>query len=457
VIACPRLCRVVCFVIATCGSGVASAQTTSASAPHEWTLETVLGTALAQHPMVEAAEARVAAARGGRVTAGTFPNPVATLWVENATLPGQTARTGIARETSTYFTVPLEPLFQRGPQMRSADERIKAAEADVIGERREVAAETAHAFYRVAQAQLILDTAEESRAGLESLVTYNRTRVDVGATAELDLLRAQVELDRSTTTVDLARIDLLRSWAALRPYLGAAAPVMPPPAATAAAVPRVRVPEVGTGTLPTSLTDLVAEARTRRPEVRAAQARVAAAASESEYQRTLLFRHLGATVGFKQVNGDSTLLAALSVPVPLFDRNHGEIQRATSAALAAQKELSWSERQVEADVQGAFEASQLLGAQAGARQRTTVDRAAEVHRVTLAAYQEGASSLLQVLDAARTLADARQSFSRAMLMQQESAFDLALAAGLEPLPTISILQSPPALATSEPTARGASR
>lgn len=436
------------FTFATLCAPGARAQTVEPQADRERTLEDVLKAALAQHPLVEAAQARVAAAQGGRIAAGTFPNPVGTLWMENATFPGQRAVPGINRETSTYFTLPLEPLFQRKPQVRSADERVKAAGADLIGERREVALDTAHAFYRVALAQVALDAAEENRAALEELVTFNRNRVSAGAIAEVDLLRVEVELDRATTNVALARIDLVRSWAELRPFLGAASAPVPPTAAGAPTLPRVRVPEAPAVTASMALSDLFARAREQRPEIVAARARVAAAGAETDYQRTLVVRHLGATLGFKQVNGDSTMIAAISVPVPLFDRNRGEVQRATHEAIATQKELSWAERRVEAEVQGAYEAAQQLGAQAGTRQRSMVDRAAEAHRITVAAYQEGATSLLQVLDAARTLADARLTYYRTTLTQQQSAFDLALAAGIEPLPSISILQPVPAPSAS---------
>lgn len=440
-------------VAALCATG-APAQTAAPQADSERTLEGVLTSALLQHPLLEAAQARVVAAQGGRITAGTFPNPVGTLWTENASLPGQRAEPGINRETSTYFTLPLEPLFQRRPQVRAADERVKAAGADLTGARREVALDTAHAFYRVALAQVALEAAEENGRALEELVTFNRNRVSAGAIAEVDLLRVEVELDRATTNVGLARIDLVRSWAELRPFLGLSSPPMPALVAGAPpTVPRVRVPEGPAAAPSMALSDLLARAREQRPEIVAARARVAAARAEVDYQRRLVLRDLGATLGFKQVNGDRTMIAGLTVPIPLFDRNRGAIQRTTNEAIATGKELAWAERRVEAEVLGAFEAAQQLGAQAGTRQRSMVDRATEARRITVAAYQEGATSLLQVLDAARTLAETRLTYYRTLLTQQQSTFDLALAAGIEPLPSISILQPAPVA----PSSGGANR
>jgi outer membrane protein, heavy metal efflux system len=423
------------IVVTLCASG-GSAQTVPPPVDREWTFEAVLKSALAQHPLVEAAQARVAAAQGGRVTAGTFPNPVGTVWVENAAFPGQRQVPGVTRETSTYFTLPLEPLFQRKARVRSADETVKAAGADLAGERRQVALAAAHAFYRVAVAQVSLDAAEEHRVALEDLVSYNRNRVSTGATAEIELLRVEVELERATTNVALARIDATRSWAELRPFLETTPPAFAM-GSTPPVMARVRVSDAPATAPSLPFQDLLARAREQRPEILAARARAAAAAAETAYQRTLVIRHLGATLGFKQADGDRTMIAGISVPLPVFDRNRGEIQRTANEAIALHKELSWAERQVEAELQGAYEAAQQLGAQAGAGQRTTVDRAAETHRITLAAYQEGASSLLQVLDAARTLVETRLTYVRTLLAQQQSAFDLALAAGMDPLLSIS--------------------
>lgn len=395
-----------------------------------WTLDDVIGTAIAQHPLVEAASARLDAAQGVRRTAGTLPNPIATYWVEHGTasgpmLPlGQTLANDSVREMQTYFTLPLEPLFQRGPRVRHADEEIKVAEANIKTARRQVALDSANVFFRVALAQVSVEAAQQNRAGLEQLVSYNQVRVTHGTTAEVDLIRAQVELDRASTNVALAEVDLVRSRAELWAFLG-----FPGPAPNAFAV---ILPAAGTGAVLSALADYVAQARERRPEIVSARARVAAAAADVEYQRRLSVRQLGATFGFKRTAGINSLLGGISVPIPLFDQNRGEVQRATGESLAAQKELAWAERTVGAEVQGAYDSAQRLSAQVGTLRNSFVDRASEADRITIAAYQEGAATLLQVLDTARALSETRLAYYRLLLAQRQSVLDLALAVGNEP-------------------------
>lgn len=429
------------ILAAALGATAASALAQPPPQP-EWTFAQVITTAVAQHPLVEAARVRVAAAEGGRITAGALPNPVMTYWVENAPFPGQQRPFGVSRETSTYVTLPLEPLFQRAPRMERATEEIRAAEAEVAAAHRQVALEAAAAFFRVALGQVAVEAAEENRVGLESLVAYNASRVREGATPEIDLIRAQVELDRAANNVVLAEVDVARSRADLWPFLSGdgrapvAFRVTLPPAAAGDAIP-----------LPT-LTDLLSQAHAQRPELLSVRARVAVATAETAFQRRLAVRQLGATVGFKNVTGgnsaiagSNTVIAGVSVPLPLFNRNRGDIQRASEEALAAQHELTWQERTVTAAVQGAYDVTQRLSAQVSRLQTSFLARADEGNRITLAAYQEGAATLLQVLDASRTLAEARLTYYRTLFAERQSVFDLALAAGRDPAAALASLQT----------------
>jgi cobalt-zinc-cadmium efflux system outer membrane protein len=115
--------------------------------------------------------------------------------------------------------------------------------------------------------------------------------------------------------------------------------------------------------------------------------------------------------------------------VPLFDRNKGAIQRATAERLAAEAHLHWLERTVKGELEGAYEAASHLTARVAAVQPTALGRAEESQRIAVAAYQEGAASLLQVLDASRALTETRLTLLRLAAMANESLFELGVAAG----------------------------
>jgi len=169
-----------------------------------------------------------------------------------------------------------------------------------------------------------------------------------------------------------------------------------------------------------------------RPELVSARAKVGAAQAAVAYERRLVIREAGASFGLKQTSGVNSMIAGLSVSVPIFDRNRGEIDRTTAERLAAERELVGIERVVTAEVTGTYEVARRLSVRVAELQRTFLSRAEESSRITSAAYQDGAATLLQALDASRTLAAARLSYSRAVFAQRESLFELMIAAGYDP-------------------------
>src|SRR5256884_9094049 len=72
----------------------------------------VLDSVAARYPSLQAARARIRAARGSRSTAGTLGNPILMYQVDNQPLPGRAAPP-MDREMMLTATLPLEPLYQR--------------------------------------------------------------------------------------------------------------------------------------------------------------------------------------------------------------------------------------------------------------------------------------------------------------------------------------------------------
>src|SRR5258705_9799701 len=107
----------------------ATAQANAASPP-PLTLRALLDAVRSGHPVVRAAESRVRAAEGSRVTARAFGNPIVSYQVGQTPFPGGRPLVGMEREAVTTATVPLEPFYQRGSRVARANADIRAAEAD---------------------------------------------------------------------------------------------------------------------------------------------------------------------------------------------------------------------------------------------------------------------------------------------------------------------------------------
>jgi len=392
-----------------------------------WTLAEVLRRVQARHPLVEAASGRVAAARGNRASAGAFPNPLLTYQVENGPFFGAERPPGVTTETSFFATLPIEGLYQRWPRVRRANQEILAAESELVATRRQVVLDATRAFYRVALAQASVLAAAEIERRLESLAAYNQSRVDEGVAAEGDLIRVQVEVARAATNTTLEEVELTRARAALLPFLmdETGAPPLDSMWTT------IEDSAFVTDTLP-PVEHFVTLAQERRSDLRAARARAAAARAEVSLQRSMLIRQIGLVFGTKRITGANTLIAGVTLPLPLFEQNRGGREVARGERTAAESELAWSERLALADVAAAYRTAQLLTRQATRLHGGFITRADESRRITLAAYEEGAATLLQVLDVSRAWADAQVLYYRTLFDQRQSVLELNVAAGLDP-------------------------
>jgi cobalt-zinc-cadmium efflux system outer membrane protein len=360
------------------------------------------------------------------------------------------------RESMTTATIPLEPLYQRSPRIRRADAELRATRADAIAERQRITGDAARAFYRTAFAQVSVDVARDLASWLDTLVSYNTKRVDQGAAAEADLIRSQLERDRALADQAIEEAELARARAQLSSYLGDVS-------APDRLVTRTIVVSAGSAPLPLALaeregqkeqpsgvstadTDSTSYANSgsagQRPDVIAARERATASRAAIASERTMLFRQLGATFGVKQSAGTASMIAGVSLPIPLFDQNRGEVARAQAERDIADYVLADRERTASAEVRGALEAARLLTDRAllltgatttGASSTPTsfLARADDARRIALGAYREGAVPLIQVLDAARAWGEARRAFYRTLYAQHESVLDLLTAEGID--------------------------
>ena len=408
----------------------------------------VLTRARDTHPLPQAASARVAAARGSRRTAGAFANPVLQYQVENTPLPGRGA-VPMDREAMTTVMVPLEPLYQRGPRITRADADIRAAEADARLATIRLELDAAHAFYRASLAQVTFNVTRDLSAWLDSVVAYNQSRVKEGIASEADLIRARLEADRVSAELSMQEADFAREQAALSSFVS--------PSTTTSFVLAIthRPLEWRLAESPDPGNERASVLTERTPSVQAARERVSSSAAGVRLERRMLIRDLSATLGTKQTGGFTSLIAGVSLPLPLFTKNGGEVARATAEERAAEFELAAAQRSASAELRGALDAATVL------LRRTTflaapapdgpeaipavLARADELRRIALGAYREGAVPLLSVLDAARAWGEMRIAFYRALFAQHESVLALAAALGTppdqvlsSPMPTLQV-------------------
>ncbi len=400
------------------------------------TLDATVRRVIETHPAIRVSAERVRAVRGIRSTAGRWTNPTLTYEVENAALFGRASATGVERQVTAVATLPLEPGYQLGARVARANAEVRAAEADVRDTRRRLALEAVATFYRTALADVEVAGAREIRDWLDSLVVHARARVKEGAAAEVDLIRLEVEQGRAETDLALASVERARAAADLGALVGLDSVQI--------SVSSRSETQEASRPLPT-LDALLALARARRPDILVARARVSAAAAGARLERLSIVRELSVVAGTMHVSGAPAIVAGFNMSLPVFDQNRGEIQRASAERAMATYERQALERQVTAEVKGSYEAVRTISAQVVRIGTDVLRRAEEGRRIAEGAYREGATPLLQVLDAARALAETRRASFRTIFARRQSLIELNAAIGVDDL---SLLTTMPGSDTS---------
>jgi len=119
----------------------------------------------------------------------------------------------------------------------------------------------------------------------------------------------------------------------------------------------------------------------------------------------------------------------VSVPLPLFDRNRGNIAAARAGVRAAEALREAAVAQAAATISNAETALAAADARVQAFETAAVPEAREALRLTDLSYRAGRSSLLELLDAQEAFATAQGELIEARLARATAAAALSRAAG----------------------------
>jgi cobalt-zinc-cadmium efflux system outer membrane protein len=196
--------------------------------------------------------------------------------------------------------------------------------------------------------------------------------------------------------------------------------------------PRLAAEPLPTEAPPDPLADaLQLTAIERRPELAAARADFEAQEAQARFARAERIPIVTATGGLKrQSDGLRGASLGLSVPLPLFDRNAGSVDAADAGVRGAQERLALTERQLQNDVLRATDAYSALRRRAALLTDDAVGGdTADLLEIALVAYDAGDMELVELLDAAQALHQARTAEARLLSQLWTAHFDLERAVG----------------------------
>lgn len=391
--------------------------------PRTLSLAQALDLARERSPLLEAARARIAEADGNLTQASLLlvDNPELAL----AAGPRFLSQPGGGSELDAE--IQLAQRFETGGQRRHriarAEALANASRARSADVERVVSQAVASVFYEVLAASERLRLNQDNAALAESLYDIAHARVAAGAAAPLEENTARIR--RAEATRQLVRAETALENAKLRlvTTLGL-------DSATALQLE---------GTLPEStalpsLQDLLTSAAKSHPRLLDAAATVDASESASALAKAEAWPDLSLGVLYAREERDDIVMGGLTIPIPLFNRNQGERQRARAATRRAAASARSVRLEVDSEIRRNYSVYEAA-TRAVAAFDADVLRSQQENLVLIETmFQAGKIRYVDVLLLQRELVEGRLGYLDARLELALAEIAARAAAGLEPAP-----------------------
>jgi len=372
------------------------AATASAQAGQGMSLPEALSAAFANNPELAAAGRAIGIAEGERRQAGLLPNPELAWEMEDT-----------RRETSTStvtLSQPLELGGKRGARIAVAGAGQAIAQLDLERQRNGLRADVVQAYHAALRAQTAVELAQQSQALTERGLRVVQGRVSAGQSSPVEATRAQVQLAQAQAEVRRAETQRTVAYQALARLTGS-------PLATFDAL---QASNLSPGQAPSADTLLAQVEQTAEWRLAAAQVERGEASLGSE--KALRIPNLTVSVGsqYSREDRERVNVVGLSMPLPLFDRNQGNVLAAARRADQARDLRNAVELRLRSETRSAVDQWRTAMQEVQAYDRTILPSAQQAVDTATRGFEMGKFAFLDVLDAQRTLIDARGLYLEAL-------------------------------------------
>jgi cobalt-zinc-cadmium efflux system outer membrane protein len=376
-------------------------------------LQGAIAMALQANPGLSSAAREQDATEAAIVQAGAWPNPTLDAQVEDLRRDNRT--------TTLQLSQPIELGGKRAARVTAAERARDQAASALAARRAEVRAATVTAFFEVLTAQERLRLAQDSVGLAQTGTRAAANRVAAGKVSPLEETRARVaeagirvELLQAEGTLRSARQQLAASW-------GNPSPRFTQVDGAVDQLPAMAPPQDVQGRL--------ADA----PVLRQARLEVERRRALSDLEQARRVPDLTVSLGAKRVPSSegemgggrrNQVVLGLSVPLPIFDTNRGNVAEALSREEKARDDLAAAELQLGTDVAQATERLRSARATAQTLQRDALPGAESAYRAATKGFELGKFSFLEALDAQRTLFQVRAQYLLALADAHRAAGEL---------------------------------
>lgn len=375
------------------------------------TLKIALERAFDANPVLSAAQRELDAIEATIIQAQVRPNPEIAAYIEDTRKA--------TRSTTLQLNQPIELGGKRSARIGAAERARDAAAAELAAKRAEVRAGVVVAFYDVLVAQERLRLAQASVELAQRASSAAARRVTAGKVSPVEETRARVaeagvrvELAIATSELATARKQLVSTWGDLSPNFARAE---------------------GELTALPPLPDL-AELNARlaaSPNLLRARIEVERRLALTEVERSRRVPDLTVSLGARRNEelGLNQAILGVSIPIPVFNRNQGNLLEALHRTDKARDELSAAGIRLSNEMTLAYERLSSARQEAGMLQQEILPGAQSAYDAATKGFELGKFNFLDVLDAQRTSFQAQSQYLRALAEAHRSAAAIQLILG----------------------------
>ncbi len=384
------------------------------------TLEQAIATALEKSPVLAASSSRAYASEASRSQVGALPNPELSIEAEN--IYGD--NDGFENAEVTYSISQLVELpGKRGNRIKIADAEKTKAHFAHDAARLDLIYGITVAYAELAAVQQDVHILGEEHTLASEVLESVAAKVEAGREPPIQKNKAEIERTASQIALERARRTLASKNQALSALMGGG---MGDFTVTMGSLPILIAPE--------PLESYTAKLL-QTPDVKSLDVDVVKAKSSLSLEKANAVPDPTFDLGVREFREDDSqaLVAGISIPIPVFNLNRAGIKLAAHDLDAAQADHRGAQLSLETaliEIYGNF--SSAYG-ETTALKNTVLPGAEEAFQFAREGYEAGKFGYLDVLDAQRTLFDARKQFNQSVLdyHRQRAAIERMTAAHLE--------------------------
>lgn len=382
------------------------------AAPAALALPDLIGMTVERHPRLAQVTWAVETARGRAVQAGLYPNP--TLSVTGDELGDRTGPGGIW--TAPYFSQEIVTGNKLGLSRAAALKEVDQATLTVVSERYRIFTDVRQNYFEVVTLQRRAEILGELIGLAEKSVENANKLLKAKEGSELDVVQLEVDLERYRAELDATKKTLPAAFRRLAASVG----VNDLPYTAVVGDLDTPLPDYDLDRLRTYVLGI-------HPELRSAQVGVERAQLVLKRATVEPIPNITVGTGYVRQNqnkSDDWVIAA-SMPVPLWNRNQGNIFAAKAQVGEAINEVGRVQNDLVSRLAASFSTYAAARKRAEKYKSAILPKAEQSYQLSLKAYQGGQFEYLRVLQAQRAVAEARLEYLRSLGEMWRSASDIA--------------------------------